>query len=252
MSEPSQQTFRTPLLGRSQFSSLFRREIAAYFLSPVSYIVWAVFLIASGYLFATSLRDGRQATMSGTFSQMALLLVFITPLTTMHLIAEELRLGTLEVLLSDPVAEKTIVAAKFGAAWLFILIVFVPTLAYPLVLAFTGQPDPGPVTAGYIGLALLGGLFAAVGLLASALSSSQFAAAAMSFTVLLLFWALGRAADALGPGTLGDVLAYLSAFSRFAAFRRGVVDTRTVIYCLSLTALCLLVATRLLQLRRLK
>lgn len=252
MSEAPRASIRPRLLRRSQFSSLFRRELAAYFLSPVSYVVWAVFLIASGYLFATSLRDGRQATMAGTFTNMALLLVFITPLTTMHLVAEELRIGTLEVLFSDPVAEKTIVSAKFSSAWLFLLIVFVPTLAYPMILSVAGQPDPGPIGAGYIGLALLAGLFAAVGLLASAVSSSQFAAAAISFTVLLLFWALGRAANALGPGTLGDVLAYLSAFSRFAAFRRGVVDTRTVIYCLSLTALCLLVTTRLLQLRRLK
>jgi ABC-2 type transport system permease protein len=127
-----------------------------------------------------------------------------------------------------------------------------PTAAYPAVLAITGQPDPGPVVAGYIGLVLLAALFVAVGIAASALMSHQIAAAAVAFTVLFLFWVLGRAADTLSPGTLRDSLDYLSAFSRFSAFRRGLVDSRSVVYCASLTALCLFLAVRALGLRRLK
>ncbi len=235
-----------------QLLTLFVRELAGFFYSPMSYLAWAVFLVASGYLFVTSLRDGGSASLGGTFVSMALLLVFVTPLLTMRLVAEELRLGTLEVLMTDPVSEVVIVVSKYAAALVFLVCIIAPTLAYPLALAQLGQPDPGPILAGYIGLFALGALFAAVGLCTSAVASNQIAAAALSFTVLLLFWALGRAADGMEPGTIRDVLAYLSAFARYSSFRRGVVDTRSIIYCFSLAAFALFVATHAIGLRRLR
>jgi ABC-2 type transport system permease protein len=239
-----------PSLG--QAGALFRRELGAYFLSPMAYVVWVVFLVACGYLFATSLRDGGTASLDNALTNMSLLLLFVVPLLTMRLVAEELRLGTLELLLTDPISDAAIIIAKYAAAVVFFGVMVLPTAAYPLVLLVTGQPDPGPLLAGYLGLLLSGALFVAVGLAASALASHQIAAAALSFVVLFLFWILGRAADTLSPGVLRDVLDYLSAFSRFAAFRRGLVDTRSVIYCVSLTALCLFAAVRGLGLRRLK
>ena len=235
-----------------RFRALVGREIGAFFLSPMTYLAWMVFLVAAGYFFATTLRDGGSASLSRAFTSMAMLLVFVAPLLTMRLVAEELKLGTLEVLLSDPVGEATVVLAKYVAALVFFLVMLCPTAAFPALLAAFGQPDPGPVVAGYLGLALLGALFLAVGLLGSALTANQVAAAAVSFTVLLLFWALGRAAAVLEPGPLRDALDYLSAFSRYAAFRRGVVDTRSVVYCASLTGLSLFLAVRLLGLRRLR
>ena len=243
---------RNEISSWGQFTSLFRRELASYFYSPMSYIVWGVFIVTASYLFVTSLRDGAPSSLEGTFSQLAFLLVIVTPLTTMHLIAEELKQGSLEVLLADPVSESTIIWAKFVSAWTFTAVLLFPTIAYPIVLALIGQPDSGPIVAGYVGLLMLSCLFTAVGLASSSAVTNQIAAAAISFTILFLFWALGRAANAIDPGTIADVLSYASAFSRFSSFRRGVIDTRSLIYYMSLTALCLLLASRLLMLRRLK
>ena len=251
--ESSRSTAETPPASTSaQLIALFLRELAGFFYSPMSYLAWTVFLVASGYLFVTSLRDGGAASLSGTFLRMTTLLLFVTPLLTMRLVAEELRLGTLEVLMTDPVSEVVIILSKYAAALVFLVCVIAPTVAYPFALAQLGQPDPGPVLAGYVGLFLLGSLFCAIGLCASAVTSNQIAAAALAFTVLLLFWALGRAADGMAPGSLREALAYLSAFARYTAFRRGVVDTRSVIYCASLAAFFLFVASTALGLRRLR
>jgi ABC-2 type transport system permease protein len=232
--------------------AVFRRELGAYFVSPMSYLVAAAFLVASGWLFATSLRDGGSGSMAATFPQIAFLLLFATPLLTMRLVADELRSGTLEVLLTEPVSEAAIVLGKFGAALLFVGVLVAPTLGYPVVLAVVADPDPGPIVTGYLGLGLLAAVFVAVGLCASATTANPVASAAVAFSVLFVSWLLGRAADALSPGVLRDVLSYLATFRRFADFCRGIVDTRSVVCYLSLVGLALFVATRALAARRLR
>jgi ABC-2 type transport system permease protein len=236
----------------AQLWAVFARELAAFFLSPMSYLVWAVFLVAAGYLFATGVRDGGPATMSQTFTSMGMLLLFVAPLLTMRLVAEEAKLGTLESLLTDPVGDATVVAGKYLAAVGFFAAMLAPTWAFPAILAALGQPDPGPVLAGYLGLLLMGALFLAVGVLTSAATANQIAAAATSFTVILLSWGMGRAADSLGPGPGRDFLDYVSAFRRYDAFRHGLVDTRSVVFFVSVAAFALLAATRALGLRRLQ
>jgi ABC-2 type transport system permease protein len=235
-----------------QLWALFRRELAAYLLSPMSYLVWAVFLVAGGYLFATSIRDGGPASLDQTFNNLGMLLLFVAPLVTMRLVAEELKLGTLEVLMTDPVEETAIITSKYAASVTFFALMLAPTLAYPSILARIGQPDPGPLVAGYGGLFAMGASFLAVGLFASTLTANQIAAATLSFAALLVFWLLGRAADSIGPGKARDVLEYLSAFSRYRAFRLGIVDTRSLVYCATLSALCLFWAVRALGLRRVR
>jgi ABC-2 type transport system permease protein len=255
MTEPAQETPTAAKAGGaslSQWRALIKRELSAYFLSPMSYLVWMVFLVASGYFFATSIRDGGTATLAPTFIYILFLLVFVAPLTTMHLIAEELKSGTLEVLLTDPVSDAVVILGKYAASLLFFCAMLTPTLAYPLILIALGQPEPGPIASGYLGIVLMGALFLAIGVLTSTLASNQIAAAALSFTVLLLFWALGRAADSLGPGVWQNVLTYLSVFSRFEAFRGGQVDTRSIVYCTTVAGLALFFAVRALGLRRLR
>jgi len=236
--------------GRGQFGALFRRELRAYFLSPISYLVWVVFLVAAGWLFLIPLRNNAPATLSGAFQSMSTLLIFVVPLLTMRLLAEEHRLGTLETLLTDPVRERTIVLGKYCASLVFFVLLLLPTVSFPLILAALGEPDPGPVAGGYLGLLLLGALFLAIGLLCSALTMNTIGAAALSFTLLLMLWGLGAAAESLAPGIWRDVLDYASAFRRFEPLRRGVVDTRTLVWCGSLIAWTLAVGTSALALRR--
>jgi len=237
---------------RAQAAAVFRREIYAYFLSPMTYLVWVVFLVGAGYLFAASLRDGAPASLDPTFLNLGALLLFVIPLLTMRLLAEEHRLGTLEVLLTDPVDEAVVVAGKYFASLALFLIFLLPTGVFPAVLARVGSPDPGPVLGGYVGLVFIGAFYLAVGLLASAATLHQVAAAALTFTVLLVLWLLGAFADGMVPGRARDAVEYLSTFTRFAPFRRGILDTRALAYCTSLTVLCLFVAARILALRRLR
>jgi ABC-2 type transport system permease protein len=233
-----------------QYGAIFGRELRAFFLSPISYLVWFLFLVAVGWLFAGSIRDHGPCTLAPTFEWTALLLAVVVPLLTMRLVADEHRLGTLEALLTDPVRERTIVLAKYFASLLFLVVMIAPTLAFPLVLKSIGEPDPGPILGGYLGLLLFGALFVAIGLLASIVTMNPIGAAALAFAVLLILWLLGLAANAAAPGAWRDVLEYLSAFRRFESFREGVVDSRSVAWCLSLVALTLTNATFALSLRR--
>jgi ABC-2 type transport system permease protein len=145
-----------------------------------------------------------------------------------------------------------VIVGKYLASLFFFAAMLSPTLAFPAILAALGEPDPGPVMAGYLGLLLMGGLFLAIGVLTSAATSNQIAAAATSFTVILISWGMGRAADSVGPGSLREVLDYVSAYSRYDAFRHGLVDTRALIFFATVAAFALFAATRALGLRRLR
>jgi gliding motility-associated transport system permease protein len=236
--------------GSSQLRALFRRELRSFFLSPISYLVWVVFLLTAGWLFVVGLRDHGPASLNALFERVAFLLLFVTPLLTMRLLADEHRLGTLEVLLTDPVRERTIVLAKYFAVLVFFVLMIAPTLAFPLILHALGEPDLGPIAGGYLGLLLLGALFLAIGLFCSAVTMNTIGAAALSFALLLLLWLLSLAADGMAPGLLRNVLEYSSAFLRYASFRRGVVDTRSLIWIVTLVVWMLTSGTYALALRR--
>jgi ABC-2 type transport system permease protein len=181
---------------------------------------------------------------------MSTLLIFVVPLLTMRLLAEENRLGTLETLLTDPVRERTIVLGKYFASLVFFALLLLPTLCFPLILVALGEPDPGPVAGGYVGLLLLGALFLAIGLLCSIVTMNTIGAAALCFAVLLILLGLGAAAESLAPGLWRDALDYASAFRRFEPLRSGVVDSRTLVWCTSLIVWTLAVGTYSLALRR--
>lgn len=236
--------------GRGQFRALFRRELRSFFLSPISYLVWVVFLVTAGWLFVVGLRDRGPASLNVLFERVAFLLLFVTPLLTMRLLADEHRLGTLESLLTDPVRELTIVLAKYFAVLVFFVVMITPTLAFPAILHALGEPDLGPIAGGYLGLFLLGALFLAIGLFCSVITMNTIGAAALAFALLLLLWFLGLAADGMAPGIVRDVLEYLSAFVRYASFRRGMVDTRSLVWIVTLVVWMLTSATYALSLRR--
>jgi ABC-2 type transport system permease protein len=233
-----------------QFRALFRRELRSLFLSPISYLVWVTFLIVTGWIFVVTLKNGGAASLDGQFRYTAFLLVFVTPLLTMRLLADEHRLGTLESLLTDPIRERTIVLAKYAAVLIFFTLLLTPTLAYPVILHSLGEPDLGPIAGGFLGIFLLGALFLAIGLFCSAVTMNTIGAAALGFTILLLLWLLSLAADGMAPSFLRDLLEYLSAFTRFEPLRRGVVDSRSLIWAFTLITWMLTISTFALALRR--
>lgn len=224
------------------------RELKSYFSSWMAYIVGAGFLAISGFIFYVILLGGREAEMRWSFHNMAVTLLFVAPLLTMRLLAEERRSGTMELLLTSPVTDLQVVAGKFLAAVGLLAVLLGVTAHFPLILVQYGSPDPGPLLSGYLGLLLVGASFMAVGVLASSLTESQVVAGFLSFGALLALWIVGWAADQAGA-TAGEVLRQLSILNHFDDLAKGVIDTKDLIFYLSFMALCLFGAVRALESR---
>ncbi len=236
--------------------ALVQRELLAYFSSPLAYVVLTAFLFINGYVFyliVAFLNDPRtQATaplkliFGGTIF-FWLYLLFVVPVITMRLLAEERRAGTLEVLLTSPVSEGQVVIAKFLAAFVFYLFLWLPTWIYVGILASSTKIDFGPVWAGYLGIALLGMLFLSVGLLTSALVRNQIIAAILAFAVLIVVFSLGLVENLANGAAIKGALGYMNLWNHMDDFAKGIVDSRHVVYDLSLTGLFLFLATKALE-----
>ncbi|HEY2407819.1 MAG TPA: ABC transporter permease [Polyangiaceae bacterium] len=234
-----------------------KREFRAYFDSPLAYVVICLSFLALGLLYfmwGGGFWQIDRATVSRLFEYTPMGLSFlIVPVVTMRLIAEERRSGTLEMLITLPVKDSDVVLGKYFGALGLVLVFVLATLAYPIAMFKwpwnLGPLDAGPVTSGYFGLILFSAASVAVGLLISALTESQAVAFFITFFVLGALWLLGDLATKAG-GTAGVVLSYISFQSRLNGFWRGLVDTRDVVFFLSVTGLALVVAFRALERRK--
>lgn len=225
------------------------KELRTYFAAPMAYVITAAFVLLTGLLFVQIVGLVRQADLRPLFSNIAIVLVLLSPVLTMRLLAEEARSGAIELLLTAPVRDATIILAKFLAALLMLLAMLAPTLYYALILLLFGRPDWGPILSGYLGVVLLGAACLALGLFTSSLTQNQIIAAVLGVGLLLLLWLVGGASDLFG-GTAGAVLRQLELPSHFFDFPRGVVDTRHVVYFASVTAAGLFLSYLSLQTRR--
>lgn len=228
---------------------LFIREFQAYFFSPMAYVVLTTFLIISGYFFSMILAASQEASVRYTLSNMAIVLLFISPLITMRLLAEERSSGTIETLMTDPVREVDVVIGKFLAGISFYILLLIPTLLYIVILKVVGNPDMGPVISGYIGLILMGSVFISIGVFASSLSKNQIVAGVISLVTLLLLWVIGWGGE-MTSGKFAKVFAYLGFFDHFEAFQKGIIDTKDVIYYLTTAVLFLFLTVRVLESRK--
>ena len=249
--------------------ALIKREFTAYFLSPVAYVTLAVFLLVTGHLFYLVLTGLTRPGSSGIEYPMQALLgdekfwlvfLFIPPLLTMRLLAEERGTGTLESLLTTPIRDWQVVAGKFIGAYLFYIVLWLPTLLYlPILTDFhwdTGAfgIDPRPVLTSYLGVLLAGGMFLGIGLFVSSLVKSQLVAAMISMVVSLVFVIAAFWRPDLDAGSLTYRLVYfISVPEHFRRdFSRGIVDTRHLILYASITLLMLFWTVRSLESRRLR
>lgn len=232
-------------------STIAAREWKAYTVSPIAYVVAALYLALCGFMFAVILFQTRQATLRYLFENMSFLFVLITPMITMRLLAEERRSGTMEMLLTLPFRDSDVVIGKFLAALELFVAMAVPTLWYVVLLRIVAgtAPDAGPLIAGYLGLLLEGAVFIAIGLFASSLTSNQVVAAVISFTIGIGFWLVAAVGSVFGPeaATLAQFLALPTHFRDFA---RGIIDFKSVVYYLSLTTGFLFLTYTSLQTRR--
>jgi ABC-2 type transport system permease protein len=226
-----------------------QRELRSYFLSPLAYVVIALFLALSGYLFALILANGRQASLQGLVQNVSVLYLFIVPAISMRLLAEEQRSGTIELLLTNPVQEWEIVTGKFLASVLLVVVMLALTLLYPLFLYIFGSPDTGPIITGYLGILLQAAAFLSVGLWASSLTSNQVVAAIIAFALLLILWLSDNLGQFLG-GTVGAIVSYTSVINHFQSFPQGVIQSNDVIYYVTLILAGIVLSTLSLQSRR--
>jgi ABC-2 type transport system permease protein len=228
-----------------------KREIKTYFNSPVAYIVVTVFMLLSGYLFFSQLFLEKQAELRGYFSLTPLVFTFIIPAVTMRLIAEEKGSGTLEMLITMPVKDWEVVLGKFLAGMTLLATIVGMTFFYAITLMVLGPVDRGPIISGYLGLLLMGGSYVAIGVMASALTRNQIVAFILAFAISFALFIFGQITQ-FAPDWLAPILTYLSMGNHFESLGRGVIDTRDVLYYLSVIVVALMVATVSLESRKWK
>jgi ABC-2 type transport system permease protein len=228
--------------------AIWQREMKSYFVSPIAYVVLTIFLLISGFFFYTILTAWVQQTMMQAaygqgsppadvpgmvsrsfFGTISVVLLFMIPMLTMGLFAEEKKRGTIELLLTTPVGNFQAMMGKYLACLNFLIIMFAGSAITISALFLYGQPDWKPIFSGYLGLALYGAALLAIGLFISTLTENQIIAGVITLGVILLLWLV----DALASGAQGmtrDVLNYLSVISHLDDFIKGVIDTTNVIF----------------------
>ena len=222
------------------------REFKSYLASPMAYVVTGIFLMLTGFFFQSSPSTYSETSINGFLVWGSILLLLLASVLTMRLLAEEKKMGTLELLLTAPVRDSEVILGKFLGSLGILIAMLALTLYYPILLMWFGDPDWGPIATGYLGLFLLGGTSLAVGLFASSLTSNQIVAAVVAGGILCALWFVSMAAGLL-PEALGEVINYVSLSYYFPDFMRGIIDTRGIIYYLSITALFLFLAIRSLE-----
>jgi ABC-2 type transport system permease protein len=231
--------------------AITKRELRTYFNSPVAYIVVTVFMLLAGYLFFNNVFIEKQAEMRGYFGLAPMLFSFIIPAMTMRLLAEEKGSGTLELLITMPVRDWEVVVGKFLAAVGLLAVLLALTLVYAFTLSSLGPLDKGPAYGGYFGLLLMGSAYVAIGVMASSLTRNQIVAFILAFAISFALYLFGKILQVV-PTVLQPLVAFLSIDGHFESISRGVIDTRDVLYYLSVMVVSLVIATVSLEARKWK
>ena len=217
-----------------QATHIFKKEFTAYFVSPIAYIVISIFLLVTGWFFFTTFFLYNQANLRNFFAMLPITFSFVVPAVTMRLFSEELNVGSYEILLTMPVTFLDVVLGKFLAAVVFVATMLIPTLAYPITVSFLGQLDWGPVVAGYTGAVLLGAAFSAIGLFASSLTRNQIIAFIIGMAICFGLTLIDKMLFFL-PQSLLSFFEYLGADFHFENVSKGVIDSRDILYFLSVS-----------------
>lgn len=233
------------------------RELRSIFVSPIAYVVMTGFLLLGGWFFFnllarfnllvsmySSFQGGAEAmqrlnvnefVLAPLFHNLSVVLVILIPMITMRGFAEEKRAGTYELLLTSPVATWEIVLGKFVGMVAFISVMVALTSIYGLILWIYGNPEVGIMISGYLGLLLLAITFVTIGLFASSLTENQIIAAVTGLVMLLLLFVIAWPADSAGK-VVGDVLRYVSVTEHFAGLVKGVIDSKSLVYFVTMIA----------------
>jgi len=232
-------------------STIMRRELGAYFNSPIAYVVISVFLVLSAFLFFNALFLQQQAELRELFDGFwtTLLVAILGPAITMRLFAEERSNDTLELLLTMPVTDWDIVLGKYFAALVLFGYAMLAMGCFAVTVAFLGPLDKGAALAGFVGLYLTTATYMAIGLMASAFTKNQIVAFLMSVTMCLLLWLVGKVVQVMPP-SIQPFVDWIGVDNHIGNMARGVFDTRDLLYFFSIIASCLFITQTTLESRR--
>jgi len=243
---------------------IFKRELTSYFVSPIAYVVLAVFLVVSGILFFSTVIWYTEASFRALqnpyyvqmlnladdfirplFVNISVILLFLIPALTMRSFSEEKRSGTLELLLTYPVRDTEAILGKYLAAVVFFIFMLVFTISYPVFLFLVSQPELGPIISAYLGFFLLGMTFIAMGIFASSTTENQIIAALLAFGFNLSLWIIGWLSPS-NEGLLSEILSYLSVIDHYDPLTKGILNLKDVVYFLSISFFFLFLTNRVL------
>ena len=229
------------------------KEFRSYFSSTIAYIFLVVFLVLNAVLFFELQKFFviNQATLRDFFGLAPILLLFFIPAISMKMWAEERKMGTLETLMTLPVRDWEVVVGKFLAAFFFYLVALALTFPLPVIVDALGSPDGGAIFCGYLGLLFIGASYLAIGLWVSSMTENQIVAFIGSFVICLLFFIVGVDLILTSvPRWLIPFFKGLSLGSHFSSIERGVIDSRDLIYYLSMIGFFLFLNVRSVESRR--
>jgi ABC-2 type transport system permease protein len=242
----------------NKFLAIVGREWRAYFFSPLAYVILAAFLLMNGLIFSAIIAflnapgapKGQALPFLFTNTYFWIFNLFVVPIITMRLFAEERKTGTFETLVTSPVSDTTVVLGKFTGALGFFLTLWAPTLVYVWILRSQTPIDLGPVAAGYLAITMIGAYFLSIGTFASTLTKNQIIAAILAFAMLIPVFSAGLLETLSNDPSKSETLGYFNLWDHMEEFARGVVDTRRVVYYVSATAFFLFLTTISLSAKR--
>lgn len=246
--------------------AICKRELLAFFVSPIAYFVITGFTLLVGFFFfnhlsyfaqmvemsamlslrGKDLPNLNQTVIEGVYQTMVVILVFLIPLLTMRTIAEEKKKGTFELLITSPVSVSQIVLGKFLSIALVLIVMLSVNLIFPALLIKYGNPEILPIVSGFIGLVLCSLGFASIGMAVSSFTENQVVAGVVSMVTLLLLYVIQAPAESLG-GTAAEVFRYLSPVDQLQDLLRGIITLKSVMYFVSLTVIGLFLSQRALE-----
>jgi ABC-2 type transport system permease protein len=219
----------------SNVLAFFKKEFKSYFISPIAYVFITVYLVVTNFLFFQGFFIINQADMRGYFSLLPWVFLFFVPAITMRSWAEEKKVKTLDLLLTWPVSDIEVVLGKFLACFCFLTITILLSITIPITIAILGDPDMGPIIGGYLGAILMGAAYLAIGLWVSSNTENQIIAFILGVVATFVLFMVGNPFVTMAmPSWMVPTLTYLGLGNHFASIERGVVDSRDVIYYLSI------------------
>jgi ABC-2 type transport system permease protein len=227
------------------------KEIKAYFASPIAYSAFFIFLLITGFTYDFYVMKTHLSEMTKLFWWMIYLLMLIVPGFTMHLFSEERRSGTIELLMTYPIQDWEVVLGKFCAGMALFIGMLVLTFHYPLFLFMWGNPEPGAIITGYIGLIFLGAAFISIGILATSSTGSSNTAYVITAGVLFGFLIIGSL-GMIGSGPVFRFLAYISLIEHFRTFSLGVLNSKDIVFYLTVIIFAIFFSIRVVEIERWK